>query len=51
MDETPIDTGSGPFVAGTPPFETTDAEMVNAAACAMLEGRGELAEFLVREVR
>jgi hypothetical protein len=28
----------------------TDAEMVDAAARAMLEGRGELAEFLVREV-
>ncbi len=45
------DAGSRPFVAGTPPFETTDAEMVNAAARAMLEGRGELAEFLMREVR
>jgi hypothetical protein len=28
-----------------------DAELVNAAARAMLEGRGELAEFLMREVR
>jgi hypothetical protein len=37
-------------VAGTPPFETGDAEMVNAAVRAMLEGRGELAEFLMREV-
>jgi hypothetical protein len=38
-------------VAGTAPFEITDAEMVTAAARAMLEGRGELAEFLMREVR
>jgi hypothetical protein len=45
------DARSRPFVAGTPPFETTDAEMVNAVARAMLEGRGELAEFLMREVR
>jgi hypothetical protein len=43
--------GSRPFVAGSPPFETNDAEMVNAAARAMLEGRGEHAEFLMREVR
>jgi hypothetical protein len=38
-------------VAGTPPFETTDAEVVEAVARAMLKGRGELAEFLMREVR
>jgi hypothetical protein len=43
--------GSRPFVAGSPPFETSDAEMVSAAARAMLEGRGELAEFFMREVR
>jgi hypothetical protein len=29
----------------------TDADLVNAAARAMLEGRSELAEFLMREVR
>jgi hypothetical protein len=56
LDETPIDTGSRPFASGSHPFVTsvskiTDAELVNAAARAMLEGRGELAEFLVREVR
>jgi hypothetical protein len=50
-DEARGDAGSPPFVAGTSPFETTDAEMVNAAARAMLEGRGELAEFLMREAR
>jgi hypothetical protein len=43
--------GSRPFVAGSPPFETSEAEMVSAAVRAMLEGRGELAEFLMREVR
>jgi hypothetical protein len=31
--------------------EIADAELVNAAARAMLKGRGELAEFLMREVR
>jgi hypothetical protein len=50
-DEARSDAGSRPFEAGTPPFEPTDAEMVNAATRAMLEGRGELAEFLMREVR
>jgi hypothetical protein len=54
-DEARSDAGSRPFVAGTPPFETTlskvaDDELVNAAARAMLEGSGELAEFLMREV-
>jgi hypothetical protein len=29
----------------------SDADLVNAAARAMLEGRGELAEFLMHEVR
>jgi hypothetical protein len=51
QDEAPSDAGSRPFASRTPPFETTDAEMVNASARAMLEGRGELAEFLMREVR
>jgi hypothetical protein len=56
LDKTPIDTGSRPFASGSPPFVTgvskiTDAELVDAAARAMLEGRGELAEFLIREVR
>lgn len=41
----------GTASGATPPFETTGAEMVNAAARAMLEGRGELAEFLMREVQ
>jgi hypothetical protein len=50
-DQARSDAGSRPFVAGTPPFETTDAEMVSAAVRAMLEGRGELAEFLMREAR
>jgi hypothetical protein len=31
--------------------EITDAEMASAAARAVLEGRGELAEFLMRAVR
>jgi hypothetical protein len=56
VDETSIDIGSRPFESGGPPFATgvskiTDAELVNAAARAMLECRGELAEFLMREVR
>lgn len=50
-----MDAGSRPFAAAPRPFEPfralTDAELVNAAALAMLEGRGELAEFLMREVR
>jgi hypothetical protein len=50
-----VDAGSRPFAAAPRPFEPfrdlTDAELVNAAALAMLEGRGELAEFLMREVR
>lgn len=50
-----MDTGSRPFASRSPPFETgvskiADAELVNAAACAMLDHRGELAEFLMREV-
>jgi hypothetical protein len=46
---------SRPFASGARPFEPvgslSDAEMVCAAALAMLDGRGELAEFLMREVR
>ncbi len=51
-----MDVGSRSFASGTPPFVTgvskiTDTELVNAAARSMLEGRGELAEFLMREAR
>jgi hypothetical protein len=47
---------SRPFASGPRPFETVgskigDTELVDAAARAMLNGRGELAEFLMREVR
>ncbi len=47
-DSIKVDAALRPFE----PFRAlTDAELVNAAALAMLEGRGELAEFLMREVR
>ena len=47
---------SRPFTSRPRPFETVgskigDAELVNAAARATLDGRGELAEFLMREAR
>jgi hypothetical protein len=45
---TPSDTHSRPFE--TVGSKIGDAELVDAAAYAMLNGRGELAEFLMREV-
>ncbi len=45
-----VDAHSRPFVP-VGAQEVTDAEMVAAAARAMLDGRGELAEFLMHEVR
>jgi hypothetical protein len=56
LSELTPDTGSCALVSGGLPFATsvskiTDADMVNAAARAMLEGRGELAELIMREVQ
>ena len=41
---------SGPPSSETYMSKITDVDVVNAAARAMLHGRGELAEFLMREV-
>jgi hypothetical protein len=48
-DSSPLESGSRPFA--TAQSKITDAEIATAAARAILEGRGELAEFLMHEVK